>query len=107
MPAAPRPKTYEELRLERQREWASAQKLMATELATLHAGLAEKPDVKDGPLVGAQWESRGVACPGCGDTKFYVHRYVTVNGVKHRIELECVACSRKETWDFGLQAWLP
>ena len=109
MPAPARAKTYEELSAERASEWAEKQKLAAKNLSDLHAQLSQMPDVREAPSPDLPWSHRDIVCPGqaCAGKEFYVTRWVTVNGVRHRAELKCLGCGFLGTWDWALTAWLP
>ena len=99
-------KSYEELRAERQQEWEAKQALRATLLGDLHAMLAQMPDVRDAPSPDLPWSHKNICCRKCGAKEFYVTRYVTVNGLRHRAELKCLACEELATWDWTLMAWM-
>jgi hypothetical protein len=98
--------TYSELAHERQREWAEAQTLAAKGLAELDERLRKMPDVASAPAVGSQWEAPpGVIC-WCLSRLFRMRRWVTVNGVRHRAEVECENCKTVGTWDWATSQWL-
>jgi hypothetical protein len=99
------PPTYEELAALRAEEWAAAQARAAKDLADYHAELAQMPDVRHAPELGATWSHPAIVCP-CGGTTFRVQRWNTVNGLRHRAELACVACPRVETWDWATMMWM-
>jgi hypothetical protein len=96
--------TYEELRTLRAAEWAQAQATVVAEQAARHAMLQAMPDVRDAPDATMTWSHPDIACL-CGRGTFHVQRWTTVNGVKHRAELRCLACERIGTWDWADQAW--
>lgn len=97
--------TYEEIRAERAKEWATAQSLAAKSLEKFHAEIASMPDVKNAPDSTRPWGHAGIEC-GCGSEGFRVTRWTTVNGVRHRAELVCLACQHVETWDWTEKKWL-
>ena len=99
------PKSYEELAVERAREWSEKQAIAAKNLADHQAMLAGMPDVKSAPVIGDPWSHPAVVCR-CGETVFEVRRWVLVNGLKHRCELKCLGCDRVDTWGWAEGAWL-
>jgi len=97
--------TYAELARERQREWAEAQTLAAKGLAELDERLRKMPDVASAPAVGSEWTNRDVRCR-CLGSVFRMRKWVTVNGVRHRAEVECLNCKTIGTWDWATSQWL-
>jgi hypothetical protein len=104
--AEQRPKTYEELKREREREWEAAQAKAATALAEQQAEMKKMPDVAHPPDPRQPWGDEGVACRACGGEGFKVLRFVTVNGHRHRAEVKCLGCGWIDTFDFGDRRWL-
>jgi hypothetical protein len=103
---SPREPTFEELKAQRQAEWKAAQTKAAKNLRELNAQIAAMPDVAGAPSPDIQWSHPDIFCGGCATKYFWVKRWVTVNGLRHRAELECVKCGRKDTWDWATQQFM-
>lgn len=101
-----KPPTYEELKAQRAAEWDAAQKTAATLLAQLHEQILKMPDVAGAPAQGSTWSNADIFCDNCASKYFTVVRWVTVNGVRYRTELDCQNCGRKDTWDWATQQWM-
>jgi hypothetical protein len=106
MPAPKLDPTYEALRAQRAQEWAAAQVVAGALLRDLHEKIAAMPDVRDAPARDVEWSSRMIQCSACAWAYFFVTRWVTVNGLRHRAELECANCQRVDTWDWATKAWM-
>jgi hypothetical protein len=99
--------SYQELLAQREKEWATAQAKAAADLKALHTAIARMPDVTGGPAIGSTWGAPGVICGKlCGSEVFAVTRYVTVNGLAHRLEGRCLGCQHVGTWDFASKIWI-
>jgi len=98
--------TYAELAHERQREWAEAQTLAAKGLAELDERLRKMPDVAGAPAVGSQWEAPSEVRCRCLGSRFTMRKWVTVNGLRHRTEVQCLVCNLVGTWDWATAQWL-
>lgn len=96
--------SYEDLRALRAAEWARAQAAVVAEQEASRTRLLTMPDVRDAPDATRDWYHADVVCP-CGRATFHVQRWVTVNGVRHRAELRCLACARIGTWDWATRNW--
>lgn len=98
--------TYEELKQLRDTEWKTAQAIAQKQLADLQDSLMRMPDVVDAPSEHVQWSHLEVFCPKCAAKYFWVKRWVTVNGVRHRAEMVCASCGNKDTWDWATMKWM-
>jgi len=93
--------TYSELLKMREREWEKAQKEAARRRDLERARIADMPDVTHRPIEGEPYEHAAIVCP-CGGKSFVMERWVTVNGVRHRMQVKCTACSKSRTWDWNV-----
>jgi hypothetical protein len=98
--------TYQELAQARAVEWAATQKAAAQAQAQLQATILAMPDVANAPSPDLPWQHPDLACAFCAEITFFVTRWVTVNGVRHRAELKCAACQSIGTWDWTDKRWL-
>ena len=98
--------TYDELRAERAKEWNAAQGAAARAQAELHASIMKMPDVANAPSPDLAWSHKGITCRACKSNLFHVERWSTVNGVRYRAELDCLACEETATWDFTENRWV-
>lgn len=104
--AKPKEPTYQELVAMRQAEWAETQAIARGQLASLHAQIVAMPDVATPPAKDIPWSHHDISCMWCGVKNFYVVRWVTVNGRRHRTELRCIGCERSATWDWTEMVWI-
>jgi hypothetical protein len=100
------PPTYEDLAKARAAEWAASQATAAKAQADLQATILKMPDVAHAPSPDLPWQHPDLACAFCAEITFFVTRWVTVNGVRHRAELKCAACQSIGTWDWTDKRWL-
>lgn len=102
-----RPKTYAELQEEAASRWATLQRAMAEKITERAAAFARSPDVLMQPAPDEPWSHPDVApCLGCKGPTFFVTRWATVNGRKHRAECVCTTCGATNTWDWTDRRWL-
>jgi len=100
------PPTFAELAQQRAQEWAATQAVAAKAQADLQAAILAMPDVKGAPSPDVPWSHPTLACRVCATNMFSVTRWVTVNGVRHRAEVVCLACRTLGTWDWNTKVWL-
>ena len=104
--AIPLPKTYEELRAERDVEWRSKQVIAQQQLKDLHETLIRMPDVRDAPSPDIEWSHPDIFCAEDAGKYFRVTRWVTVNGLRYRAEMVCSSCGHLDTWDWNDRKWM-
>lgn len=100
--------TYEQLKLQRAQEWATAQAQAAQNLADVLDKIMKMPDVRDAPGPDSTYSHPDIFCPVDAGKYFSVppNGWVTVNGVRHRAALICQSCGHKDTWDWATQQWM-
>lgn len=98
--------TYDELAAKRAEEWRVAQATAARGNAELHAKLLAMPDVSGAPSPDLAWSHHDLSCNTCGEQTFYVQRWVTVNGIRHRAEVRCASGGHVGTWDWNEKRWI-
>lgn len=98
-------KTYGELQQEAAQRWQQTSAAHANKMQSVREQIANSPDVRDAPPLGSTWNNDLVVC-GCNSTLYTVRRWACINGVRHRTEVECLACHQVQTWDFQEARWL-
>ena len=100
-------KSYDELMAVAQAHWSKVQALREQRLNDLHDELSKMPDVANAPKKDEPWNDCKIRCFDCDkETMFHVERWVTVNGQRHRAELQCLDCKKIGTYDFVDSIWL-
>jgi hypothetical protein len=102
-------KTYEDLRAEASRKWAATQAQHEARLEQMAQEFSNSPDVRLRPDPSVPWSYAGIVhvCEqGTPSEAFYVERWVTVNGLRHRWEGRCAGCQARLCWDWSLNTWL-
>lgn len=101
------PKTFEELQADQAAKWQGILDARATQFKALTDAMAVMPDVLARPDASQKWtpDPINIVCP-CGGTDFFVTRWITINGVKHRWEGTCLACNQPRTWDWLDAQWI-
>ncbi len=97
-------KTYAELKQDAADRWQKNSAAHIAKMQTTQEQIANSPDVRDAPLLGSTWNNELVVC-GCGSTLYTMRRWACINGLKHRTEVECLACHTVKTWDFQESRW--
>lgn len=97
---------YEQLKQKRQDEWREKQHALAMNLQSLRAAILEREDVKQKPDPKSPTSFPNVACPICQETVFLVSKWVTINGIKHKMVCSCVHCTYQGTYDWEFSRWL-
>ena len=98
--------TYAELAERRAQEWAQAQARAAAAIAQRHKEISQMPDVVNRPAVGDLWNPAGLKCPTDNNPTFRVLRYVTINGILYRTQLQCANGDYNGTYDWQTYTWL-
>ncbi len=100
-------KTFAELQAEQAVKWQAVLDQRATQFKVMNDALALMPDVLQRPDASQHWtpDPINIVCP-CGGTQFFVTRWCTVNGMKHRWEGTCTACNQLRTWDWLEKVWV-
>ena len=98
--------SYEELKTNLDNKWKSTQTKRAELISEMNQQIDQMPDVLNAPRAGEAWQVDDVKCNKCEGILFKVIRYVTINGLKHRAELECMECEVNAVYDFNEGKWL-
>ena len=100
-------KTFEQLQADANLKWQAVLDQRATQFKAMNDALAVMPDVLAKPDATQKWtpDPINIVCP-CGGITFFVNRWITINGVKHRFEGTCTACNEVRTWDWIDRVWV-
>jgi hypothetical protein len=100
-------KTFAELQADAATKWQQVLDQRAAQFKAQADALATMPDVLARPDATQHWtpDPINIVCP-CGGLDFFVTRWVTINGVKHRWEGTCASCNQVRTWDWLDMVWI-
>ena len=100
--------TFEELKVNFEQKWKSIAEKRAELFWEMNKQISQMPDVLQAPQKGEKWQFNGMTCHRCKGEIFTVREYVTINGIKHRAELECddQDCKFRGVYDFNEAKWL-
>jgi hypothetical protein len=101
------PKTLDQLQTDAAARWQQISDDLTTKYLAQAAVLAKMPDVLARPDATQKWtpDPINIVCP-CGGIDFFVTRWVTINGIKHRWEGTCASCNQLRTWDWLDMVWI-